>query len=91
MKLLLRLTTYMKGYWKQRKKINVLETCLGTGFLQETQKVREDVKNTLTQSCHIEMVPEVLGIQDKEINVFFRASLVAQMVQNLPAMQETWV
>ena len=48
MKLLLRLTTYRKGYWKQRKKINVLETCLGTGFLQETQKVREDVKNTLT-------------------------------------------
>ena len=35
------------------------------------------------------MVPEVLGIQDKEINVFFRASLVAQMVKNLPAMQET--
>ena len=37
------------------------------------------------------MVPEVLGIQDKEINVFFRASLVAQMVKNLPAMRETWV
>ena len=37
------------------------------------------------------MVPEVLGIQDKEINVFFRASLVAQMAKNLPAMQETVV
>ena len=37
------------------------------------------------------MVPEVLGIQDKEINVFFRASLVAQMAKNLPAMQETRV
>ena len=41
------------------------------------------------------MVPEVLGIQDKEINVFFRASLVAQMVKNLPAMRrlgfDAWV
>ena len=44
MKLLLRLTTYMKGYWKQRKKINVLETAWELDFFRRHKKAEKMLK-----------------------------------------------
>ena len=40
---------------------------------------------------HLDLCNNILSPQFKLQYTYFRASLVAQMVKNLPAMQETWV
>ena len=49
------------------------------------------VKNLPANAGDAGLIPRSGRLLDKEMATHSRASLVAQMVKNLPTMQETWV